>query len=106
MTVKDFYEVFTTVQFQRMTPGTYATRKSMLRCHFLPVCGALQISAVTPCTINSIFEGMEHEGLAQNTVFGAYVAINAFFRLAMEFGFISENPAEEARHIKQKIKKS
>lgn len=100
MTNKSFFEtIYVDYQTENYTRRTSSSRNSLIRRHFLPRYGEFEMTATKPEHIENTCASMEEEGMAQNTVFGAYYALLSFFKLAVEKGIISESPGVAAKAV-------
>lgn len=97
MLVRNVIEAYTRFQHTHMARSTALSRNSLVTRWLLPALGEREITSVTPADIDAIYDTMEREGLAKNTLFGAYAAFLSFFKYAQDHGFIEDDPAKRAR---------
>ena len=93
MTNNEFFEIFSSYQQEHLSYRTYYGRAYYLKNHFLPDYGAAAPADITSADLNRIYDNMASQGLAANTIFGAYAAFLSYFKLAMDYGLICCNPA-------------
>ncbi|MBO5569716.1 MAG: phage integrase SAM-like domain-containing protein [Clostridia bacterium] len=93
MTNNEFFEIFSSYQQEYLSIRTYYARTHYLKNHFLPDFGEVTPSDITNADLQRTYDSMASQGLAANTIFGAYAAFLSYFKLAMEHGLISCNPA-------------
>lgn len=100
MTSNEFFVIFNSYQRTNMSHSTWTSRTSLIRCHFLPEYGNRDLDSITFLDIDHIYDSMKEEHLANNTIFGCYAALNAFFKMAVNRGYIENNPVKGARKVK------
>ena len=103
MTNNEFYEISCEYNIRNYCRGTYSPRNSHIKSHLLPSVGFKEVCDVTDADINRIYDEMESEGLAQNTLFGAQDAFRSYFKFAVEQGEANNNPVHDARQIYPKL---
>lgn len=93
MTNNEFFEnIYKPYQEQHMASGTCYTRCNILKNRLLEEYGEETPSDISYLTIDEIYNGMEADGLRQNTIFGTYAAFYSYFRMAAEHGESEDNP--------------
>lgn len=104
MTSNEFFgRIYKPYQEQHMTKSTCYTRCNIIGNRLLDEHGEETPNDISYLVIEGIYDGMEAEGLKQNTVFGAYAALYSFFRMAAEYGEAEDNPVKLARTIRADI---
>lgn len=103
MTNNEFFEIYSAYQHRHMAYGTYYGRTSLLKNNFLPAYGELTPSDVTYLDINRIYDDMENRGLSVNTIFGVYAALLSYFKMAVEYSEVDNNPVSFAKPIRPEI---
>ena len=102
MTNNEFFEtIYKPYQERHMTAGTCYSRCSIIKNRLLESRGHEKLSDISNMDINSIYEEMELQKYAQNTLFGTYAALLSFFKMAVELGEIDDNPVSLAKTIRQ-----
>ena len=96
MTNNELFRTYSAYQYEHMSYKTYYARTNLLKNHFLPRFGALDVTAVSRQDISNVYDALKAWGLADNTVFGVYAALFSFFSMAVEMNLIEENPASRA----------
>ena len=100
MTNNEFFEtIYKPYQEQHMAKSTCYTRCNIIGNRLLDEHGDESPDDISYLVIEGIYDGMEAEGLKQNTVFGAYAALLSFFKMTTEYGETEDNPVRLARTI-------
>ena len=104
MTNNEFYEaIYKPYQENNMATSTCYTRFGIIKKRLLEEYGEDNICDISSHTIEAIYDDMENQQYAQNTIFGTYAALYSYFRLAADSGKILSNPVEFARTISADI---
>lgn len=96
MTNNDYFEVYKCNQLNTMALNTSYTRCNLLSNHFLPFFGSCQISEMNANHIIFLYDKAEHCGLSENSILGLYAALLSYFKDAINYSLISENPVSSA----------
>ena len=100
MTNNEFFEsIYKPYQEAHMTKGTCYTRCNIIGNRLLNEHGEEAPGDISYLVIEGIYDGMEAEGLKQNTIFGTYAALLSFFKMTTEYGETEDNPVRLARTI-------
>ncbi len=103
MTNNDLFEPFRDHTERNYCKNTYSGRISAIKCHFLPICGEKEVNLTTTADINDVYDSMEAEGYAQNTIYGVSSALMSYFRYAIDNGVAAYSPVRDARKIPQGV---
>ena len=100
MTNNELFKIYMNYQFEHAAPNTYYGRVNILKNHFMIDYGEFSPPDITASDINQIYDEMEENGYANNTIYGLYAALQSFFKMAAEYGEIITNPVKTARTIR------
>lgn len=99
MNIGEFYNVYEVEQREGYAVGTWKSRLSLLKNHFLPDYGKEDLRSITSADINRICDDMRYMGLANNTVFGMRCALSSYFALATNGGYTDSNPVDNSEVV-------
>ena len=99
VTNNEFFEEFQEYEKDHVAPVTRVGRIAHLKMYFLPHMGERMVSSIGVSDIDGIYDYLESAGYAKNTLFSVYATLLSFFKVAVERGFISDNPVSRARRI-------
>jgi site-specific recombinase XerD len=100
MTNNEFFEIYKKHQMCHISNDSFHTRLKYLRRHFIPVYGAYDIRDISWKHINSIYQIMEEQQYANNTIYGVYSALLSYFKLAIKKGELEYNPVHFAKSVR------
>jgi integrase len=75
--------------------STYTSYKGHIKNHIIPAIGHVQLRAVTPAMLDSLFQTMSDKGLAHNTVRNLHRVLSVSFETARRYRYIEHNPARD-----------
>ena len=101
MTNTEFFDsIYKPYQKEHYSSGTYFSRTSLLKNHFLPTYGGLTPADISYLDINHVYDDLEDLGFAENTIFGLYASLLSYFKLAISVGEAGDNPTNYSRPIR------
>lgn len=77
--------------------SSYQTYANLVNRYLVPFFGHMELSAVTPGTVNEFIEQMQQMDLAHSTIKGAYRLLRAALGYAQDEGLIRKNPCRKIR---------
>ena len=104
MTFNKLFIRYTQHEVRVSTLGTAYSRCASIKKYFLSKHGTKEPLRVTYRDINAIYEEMRQNNVAQNTIYGLYMALRSFFKYIIKIGATRYNPADDAEHILPKLK--
>ena len=100
MTNNEFFErIYKPYQEQHMSKSTCYTRCNIIGNRLLDEHGEEEPGDISYLVIEGIYDDMETAGLMQNTIFGTYAALLSFFKMAVEYGEVEDNPVRLLGHF-------
>ena len=100
MTCKELFEDYSKDQKQRYPFHTYHPRINLLKNHFIPTYGEVDVGDITALEINKSYDSLRRKGYSPCTVFGLYATFNKFFKFAAKKGLIHHMPLEDAESVR------
>lgn len=90
----------------RRRAGTVGLYTSAIKCHFLPVFGAMPISAITPANIRQWQADLLASGLAPSTCHTLNANLTTIFNFAVKFHGLAVNPSSLAGNCGKVVRRN
>lgn len=104
MTNNEFYAtIYKPYQEEHMTVRTSYTRCNIIENRLLEAYGNVTPNDISYLIIDKIYDDLEAQHYAQNTIFGTYAALYSYFRLSVKYRETEKNPVKYARTIRADI---
>ena len=99
MTNDQFFEIYKSYNSNGFSRKTCITKISLLKNHFLPLYGDIELNSITPGDINKVYEELTDANYSPCTVFGTYAALSVYFKLAIDTGnYNNVNPVSYSNY--------
>lgn len=86
----------------RLSPSTTRSHRELLRNHVLPAIGNLPLAKIGTFELDQLYAGLESRGqLKANSIRRVHAVVSGAFNQALRWGWITSNPASNARPPRQ-----
>jgi integrase len=106
ITIKDYLQKWLTDHVEaNLKKSTIRWYKMLCNRHIIPNIGAVKLDKITALTLQELFTQLKKQGASDYTLKDVKICLNSAFEIAIEWGYIKENPLSELKRFTKELNK-
>lgn len=106
ITIKDYLQKWLSDHVEaNLKKSTIRWYKMLCNRHIIPNIGTVKLDKITSLTIQELFTQLKKQGASDYTLKDVKICLNSAFEVAIEWGYIKDNPLSELKRFTKELNK-